>query len=50
MKLVVTYVLLALVSTAVNIGSQDIVARLYTGPYAIVPAMVTGTAAGLLAK
>ena len=50
MKLVVTYVLLALVATAVNIGSQDIVARLYAGPYAIVPAMVAGTAAGLLVK
>lgn len=50
MKLVVIYALLALIATAVNIGSQDIVTRLYSGPFAVVLAMITGTIAGLLVK
>lgn len=50
MKLVLTYAVLAIVATIVNIGSQDLVIRLYAGPFAIVLAMIFGTAAGLLVK
>jgi len=49
-KLVLTYAVLAIVATIVNIGSQDLVIRLYAGPFAIVLAMIFGTAAGLLVK
>ena len=50
MKLVLTYALLALVATAANIGAQDLLARLYAGPFALVLAMIAGTAVGLIVK
>jgi len=49
-KLALTYALLALVATLANIGAQDLLARLYAGPYAVVLAMIAGTAIGLAVK
>jgi len=49
-KLAITYALLALVATLVNIGTQDLAGRLYAGPFAIVLAMIAGTGAGLVVK
>jgi putative flippase GtrA len=50
MKLALIYSLLALVATAANIGAQDIVTRLYVGPFALTLAMVAGTGTGLVVK
>ncbi|MCP1649328.1 GtrA family protein [Pseudomonas nitroreducens] len=50
MKLVLTYTILALIATAANIGSQDIVVRTYNGPYAILLSVVIGTGVGLVVK
>lgn len=50
MRLALAYAVLALVATAVNIGTQDIVTRFYPGPFAILLAMVAGTGAGLVVK
>lgn len=50
MKLIVIYALLALIATAANIGTQDIVGRVHAGPFALVLAMLAGTAVGLLVK
>lgn len=49
-KLPLTYALLALIATAVNIGSQDAVVRLYSGPFAVTISMLVGTAIGLVVK
>jgi putative flippase GtrA len=48
--LVLTYALLACIATLANIGAQDLLTRLYAGPYAIVLAMIAGTAVGLVVK
>jgi len=50
MQLVATYVLLALVATSANIGAQELATRLYAGPFAILLAMIAGTAVGLVVK
>ena len=50
MKLALTYMLLALVATIANIGTQELATRLYAGPFAIVLAMLAGTAVGLVVK
>lgn len=49
-KLAVVYTLLAIVATIFNIGSQDIVIRLYQGSYAVTLSILVGTAVGLLVK
>lgn len=48
--LVVTYAFLVFIATAVNIGSQDLFIRLYSGPFAILGSLVVGTGAGLVVK
>jgi putative flippase GtrA len=50
LKLAVIYSVLAAIATLFNIGSQDIVIRLYHGPYAIILSILVGTAVGLLVK
>ncbi|MBD9675658.1 GtrA family protein [Pseudomonas sp. PDM18] len=50
MKLVLTYTILALIATAANIGSQDIVVRSYNGPYSILLSVMIGTGVGLVVK
>lgn len=50
MKLAVIYTLLAIVATVANIGTQDIVIRLYHGGYAITLSILVGTGVGLLVK
>ncbi len=50
MKLAVIYALLAVVATGFNIGAQDLLVRLYAGPYHLPLAMVMGTAVGLIVK
>lgn len=50
MKLAVIYTLLAIIATIANIGSQDIVIRLYQGDYAITFSILVGTGVGLLVK
>ena len=50
MRLVTLYALLALIATVANIGMQDVVVRVYAGPFAIILAMLAGTAVGLVVK
>jgi putative flippase GtrA len=49
-KLPLTYAFLALVATAVNIGAQDAIVRLYSGPFAVTLSMLIGTGVGLVVK
>lgn len=50
MKLAAVYALLAAVATVFNIGSQDIVVRLYHGSYAVTLSIFVGTGVGLVVK
>jgi putative flippase GtrA len=50
MSLALLYLLLALIATGANIGSQDIAIRLYHGPFAIPFSVFVGTGVGLLLK
>lgn len=50
MSITVKYSLFALISTIANIGSQDIVTRLYSGVYSVSLSVLVGTAIGLLVK
>lgn len=50
MKLALVYTLLAVIATIANIGSQDIVVRLYSGPFAVMGSILVGTAVGLVVK
>ena len=50
MKLAITYAILALIATVTNIGAQDGLLRLYSGPYAVSLSILVGTAVGLVVK
>lgn len=50
MRLAITYVILALIATAANIGAQDLMVRLYTGTFDILASVVMGTGIGLVVK
>ncbi|WP_312550450.1 GtrA family protein [Massilia sp.] len=50
MKLPLTYAFLALIATGVNIGTQDLVNGLYSGPYGVIGSMLLGTGVGLVVK
>lgn len=50
MKLVITYALLALIATVINIAAQDFVIRLYGGAFSVLISMIVGTGAGLVVK
>jgi len=43
MKLVLNYTLFAMMATALNIGAQEVVVRLYSGPYRLLVSVVVGT-------
>jgi putative flippase GtrA len=49
-RLSLTYAFLALIATIANIGAQDLVVRLYHGPFAVVISMIVGTGIGLVIK
>ncbi len=49
-KLAIKYVIFALIATAVNIGAQDIVIRVYRGTFDIVASVAVGTGVGLIVK
>jgi hypothetical protein len=49
-KLVIKYVIFALIAIAVNIGAQDIVIRTYSGTFDILASVVVGTGVGLVVK
>jgi len=49
-KLAITYALLALIATAINIAAQDIVVRIYDGRFSIALSIIVGTGAGLVIK
>ncbi|WP_313706108.1 GtrA family protein [Massilia sp.] len=50
MKLALVYALLALVATAFNIATQDLVVRIYSGPFPVAVALIVGTGVGLVVK
>ena len=50
MKLAITYAILALIATAANIGSQDLVVRGYSGAFNVLLSMAVGTGVGLVVK
>lgn len=49
-KLVIKYANFAIIATAINIGTQDLTTRFYSGPFAIPLSVGLGTGVGLLAK
>ena len=50
MNLVLKYALFAVLATAMNIGTQEVVMRAYAGPYALLASVVMGTGTGLVSK
>jgi putative flippase GtrA len=50
MNLVILYALFAAIAIATNIGTQDIVTRLYHGPFDMTLSMLFGTGVGLAVK
>lgn len=50
MKLAITYVILALIATAANIGAQDLVIRGYGGAFDVLTSVIVGTGVGLVVK
>ncbi|MFC4930354.1 GtrA family protein [Massilia sp. GCM10023247] len=50
LRLPIVYALLALIATAANIGTQVLVMRGYSGPFAVMLALVIGTGVGLVIK
>ena len=49
-KLAINYAIFALIATAANIGSQDLVIRTYSGAFDILASVVVGTGVGLVVK
>jgi putative flippase GtrA len=50
MRIALLYSLFALISTAANIGAQDVWERLWPGPWPIATSVCAGTAVGLIVK
>lgn len=50
MKLAITYAILALIATAANISTQDLVIRGYNGASSILISVTVGTSVGLVVK
>lgn len=48
--LAISYGIFALIATVANIGAQDLVTRLYSGPWHIATSMIVGTGVGLVVK
>ena len=49
-KLVFRYTLFAVIATVVNLAMQRVSLAVYDGPWSLVPAILVGTAAGLVVK
>jgi putative flippase GtrA len=49
-RLVISYIVFALIATATNIGAQDLVIRTYNGTFNILASVVVGTGIGLVIK
>ncbi|MDF3054874.1 MAG: hypothetical protein K0Q74_781 [Gammaproteobacteria bacterium] len=49
-KLAINYAIFALISTAANIGAQDLVILTYSGAFDILASVVVGTGVGLVVK
>ncbi len=49
-RIAVLYALFAVVATVANIGAQDLVVRLYRGPFDIIVSVLVGTGVGLVVK
>jgi len=50
MKLVITYSIVALIATLVNIGTQNLVVYIYSGSFYILASIFMGTGVGLVVK
>jgi len=50
MKLATIYIILALIASAANIGSQDLIIRNYSGAFSVTVSVAVGTVVGLLIK
>jgi putative flippase GtrA len=50
MRLAILYSIFALIATVANIGSQDLVVRLYSGAFQVLASVVVGTGVGLVVK
>lgn len=50
MKSTLLYALLAAIATTANIGSQDVLLRLYRGPFPVLVSVMIGTGVGLVVK
>lgn len=48
--LAISYGIFALIATVANIGAQDVLVRLYSGPGHIAASMILGTGVGLVVK
>ena len=48
--LAISYGIFALIATVANIGAQDLISRVYGGPWHIAFSMVIGTGVGLVVK
>ncbi|WP_392433655.1 GtrA family protein [Yersinia sp. HM-2024] len=49
-KLAFNYAIFALIATAVNIGVQDLIVRIYSGKFSILASVIIGTGVGLIIK
>ena len=49
-KLIVRYMLFAIIATAANMGAQDLIIRSYTGTFDIILSVIVGTGIGLVFK
>ena len=49
-KLIIRYTLFAIIATAANIGTQDLVIRNYNGTFDILTSVIIGTGVGLVVK
>ena len=49
-RLAFNYAIFALIATAANIGAQDFVIRLYSGPFDLLGSVIVGTGIGLVVK
>lgn len=50
MNLAVTYAVLAAIATLTNIGAQDLLLRVYAGPFSVPVSVAFGTLVGLVVK
>ena len=50
MKLAITYTVLALIATIANLGTQDLIIRVYNGAFDVLLSVVVGTGVGLVVK